>query len=272
MWKKLDPDLPRVRVAAVAGRFYPGDAQELRSEVERLLQRAAPLAVPAPKAIIAPHAGYLYSGAVAASAYAQLAPEAAGIKRVVLIGPAHYVPFAGIASSTAGSFLTPLGAVPVDMDALETLTKSAAAVPLDEAHEPEHAIEVQLPFLQVVLPEFKIVPLLVGEATAEQVSRVVDLLWGQRETRFVLSSDLSHYLDYDSACELDAATAAAIEAVAPERIGENQACGRLPLCGFLQSAQRHKLHARGVDLRNSADAGGPRDRVVGYGAFGLYED
>ena len=185
----------------------------------------------------------------------------------MLIGPAHFVAFEGLAVSTASAFATPLGRVAVDTTAVQRLVTKAGVVPLDKAHKPEHSIEVQLPFLQVVLPHFEIVPLLVGEATAEQVGEVVDALWGGAETRFVISSDLSHYLDYEEANRVDNATAEAIAELAIERIGKHQACGQLPVCGFLGAAKRHKLKGRMVELRNSADAGGSRAQVVGYGAF-----
>jgi MEMO1 family protein len=267
--KALRPE--SVRPPAAAGRFYPADPAELRSLVNTLLASAPAAAGPSPKAIIAPHAGYIFSGPIAASAYAQFVPERQHIKRVVLLGPSHFVPFSGLAASSAHAFATPLGLVRVDVEALRQLGSMRQVALLDEAHAPEHSLEVQLPFLQVVLGDFALVPLAVGEAGAEDISEVIEALWDGRETRFVISSDLSHYHDFQTARRLDEATAKAIEALAPERLGPDQACGRNPICGLLEAARRRALRARTVDLRSSGDTAGPRDRVVGYGAF-VFED
>jgi AmmeMemoRadiSam system protein B len=258
------------RLPAVAGLFYPGDAAVLRREVEDLLAAAAPtpanVHTPGPKALIAPHAGYIYSGPVAASAYAQLSqPET--IRRVLLLGPAHRLPFGGIAYPRAAQFLTPLGGVPVDRDALAAIADLPQVGELDTAFNGEHCLEVQLPFLQALLTDFSIVPLLVGDATGAEVAQVLERLWGGPETLIVISSDLSHYLDYDSARAIDARTSEAICTLHPEAIASRQACGRQPIAGLLQAARRHHLHARQLDLRNSGDTAGPRDRVVGYGAY-----
>jgi MEMO1 family protein len=256
-----------VRPPTAAGRFYPADAAELRALVTSLLAQVPTPAGPAPKALIAPHAGYLYSGPIAASAYARLAPDRDVIKRIVLAGPAHYVACDALATSSASAFATPLGQVRVDREAVRRLITLPQVVVLDEAHAQEHALEVQLPFLQIVLGDFALVPLVVGDASLEETAQALDALWGGPETRFIISSDLSHYLDSAGARRLDDVTAKAIEALAPEGIGENQACGRIPIRGLLEAARRHKLRARTVDLRNSGDTAGPRDRVVGYGAF-----
>ncbi len=260
-------NLKKVRAPAVAGRFYPGDRAELRRLIDALLASAPAPTGPSPKAIIAPHAGYPYSGPIAASAYAQLRPARDLIRRVVLLGPSHHVAFQGLATTSAEAFATPLGLVRVDVEAVHQLASLPQVIVLDQAHLYEHALEVQLPFLQVVLDEFSVVPLVVEEASTEQVSQVLDALWGGPETRLVISSDLSHYYDAATAQRLDRATAAAIEALAPERIGEEQACGRIPIRGLLQAARRHGLRVRTVDLRNSGDTAGPHDQVVGYGAF-----
>ena len=257
----------KVRPAAVAGRFYPRDPTELRNLIHMLLAQVPPATGPGPKALIVPHAGYLYSGPIAASAYAQLLPARDQVQRVVLLGPSHYVAVKGLATSSATAFATPLGIVPVDVEAVRQARTLPQVRELDEAHEQEHSIEVQLPFLQTVLGDFALVPLAVGEATPEEVGEVLDTLWGGPETRFVISSDLSHYHDFQTAQRLDKATAKAIEALKPGGIGEDGACGRIPIRGLLQAARRHGLHARTVDLRSSGDTAGPRDRVVGYGAF-----
>jgi AmmeMemoRadiSam system protein B len=258
----------RVREPAVAGRFYPRDPVELRAQVDSFLASAATTeSFAAPKAIIAPHAGYIYSGPIAASAYVRLAPVRDSIKTVVLLGPAHFLPVPGVAISSASAFLTPLGPVEVDSQALARLRALPFVSISDDAHRPEHCLEVQLPFLQVMLADFRILPLLLGEASAEQIAELLDMVWGGPETLIVISSDLSHYLDAQNAANLDRATAEAIEASAPERIENNQACGRMAIAGLLIAARRHNLSSRTLDLRNSGDTCGPRDRVVGYGAF-----
>jgi AmmeMemoRadiSam system protein B len=217
--------------------------------------------------LIAPHAGYLYSGPIAASAYSRFLPAREHIRRIVLVGPSHFVPFAGLATSGADAFATPLGLVPLDAAAIRKLSELPQVTILDLAHAHEHALEVHLPFLQTVLADFTLVPLVVGEATAEQVCEVLDALWDGPETRFVISSDLSHYLDADAARQMDRLTADAVEGLRPEDIGEDQACGRIPIRGLLQAARGRGLHAHTVDLRNSGDTSGPRHQVVGYGAF-----
>jgi len=257
----------KVRPSAVAGRFYPADPAELRNLINTLLAQVPSAAGPAPKALIAPHAGYLYSGPIAASAYAQLIPARHQIRRVILLGPSHYVALDGLATSSAEAFATPLGLVPVDVEAVRQARSLPQVAEMDEAHAQEHSLEVQLPFLQTVLGDFTLVPLAVGDTTPEEVGQVLDALWGGPETRFVISSDLSHYHDLQTARRLDRATAKAIEALKPADIGEERACGRIPIRGLLETARRHGLRARTVDLRTSGDTAGPRDQVVGYGAF-----
>jgi MEMO1 family protein len=256
-----------IRPPAVAGRFYPAAPDRLRTAVAEMLAGVPPSAGPAPKALIAPHAGYAYSGVVAAAAFAQLRNAPPGIERVVVIGPAHYVPVAGVAAPSADAFETPLGRVPVDRQALATIADLPFVAPEDGAHAPEHALEVELPFLQAVLEDFAIVPLLVGDAVTEQIADVLRRLWGGPETMIVVSSDLSHYHDDRTARRLDAATAAAIERGDWARLGPSDACGFLPIAGLLMEARQHGLAARRLDLRNSGDTAGDRASVVGYGAW-----
>jgi AmmeMemoRadiSam system protein B len=199
----------RTRAAAVAGTFYPDRPDALRAMVRRLLDGAAMengAGATAPKALIAPHAGYVYSGPVAASAFARLAALRDRVRRVVLIGPSHFVPFHGIATSGAAAFATPLGEVEVDVAAESKLAALPGVVDMPRAHAREHGLEVELPFLQETLDSFTIVPLVVGDATHEEVGRALDLLWGGDETVVVVSSDLSHYLDYESASRLVSVT------------------------------------------------------------------
>ncbi len=256
-----------VKLPAVAGMFYPADPATLAAEIDAYLAQAKPAEGPVPKALIAPHAGYVYSGPVAASAYARLLPAAERIRRVVILAPSHRVPFRGIATSSADWFRTPLGDVPVDRQAVEAALELPGVSEFDAAFEQEHALEVHLPFLQRVLREFEIVPFVVGDADPGEVARLLDLLWDGDETLIVVSSDLSHYLDYHAARERDSRTAQAIEALRPDLIGFHDACGRIPVNGLLLAAREHGLQAKTVDLRNSGDTAGDKSRVVGYGAY-----
>jgi MEMO1 family protein len=257
----------KVRDAAVAGQFYPAEPRRLAAEVAGLLAQVPASAGAAPKALIAPHAGYVYSGAVAAAAFAELRARGEGVARVVVIGPTHYVPLRGIALSSAEAFATPLGCVPVDRDAVSAITDLACVSAIDAAHAPEHAIEVELPFLQNVLPRFSLVPLLVGTATPQEVAQALARLWGGPETLIVVSSDLSHYHDYETARRLDAATAQRIERGDWAGLGSGDACGRLAIAGLLIAGARQGLAARRLALCNSGDSAGPRHEVVGYGAW-----
>ena len=255
------------RAAAVSGSFYPADAGELGQSVKRYLAAAGRREGPAPKALIAPHAGYVYSGPIAAAAYASIAGASERITRVVLIGPCHRLAVRGFAAAGWRAFETPLGEVPVDAEAVEQALALPAVEVFDAAHRQEHCLEVQLPFLQSVLADFAIVPLLAGEATAEETAELLELLWGGPETLIVVSSDLSHYHDYDTARRLDGGTSEAIEDLRPEAIGDDNACGRVPIAGLLLAARRHGLAATTLDLRNSGDTAGGRREVVGYGAY-----
>ena len=259
-------EMPGMRPAAVAGSFYPGDPRRLRAAVTELLA-GVPGQSGAPKALIAPHAGYAYSGQVAARAFATLRSEVGTIERVVLIGPAHYVRLRGIAAPTVKVFETPLGHVKVDQEALAAVADLPSVSEADGPHGPEHALEVELPFLQLILPSFTLVPLLVGDAAPTDVAEVLAQLWGGPETLVVVSSDLSHYHPYAEARRLDGETAAAIERGDWAALSPARACGFLPLAGLLLEAGRRGLAARRLALCNSGDTAGDRDRVVGYGAW-----
>ncbi|MBL4691363.1 MAG: AmmeMemoRadiSam system protein B, partial [Rhodospirillales bacterium] len=268
----MNQDQNWVRETAVAGQFYPGVAHHLISVVQDFLDgAAAPDAENVPKAIIAPHAGYDYSGAIAAHAYARLAPAAETITRVVLLGPCHKVAVRGLALSSAEAFRTPLGDIPLDRRAVDKILEFPQAQIIDVAHDMEHSLEVHLPFLQRVLGDFSLVPVAVGEATPDEVADVIEALWGGPETVFVISTDLSHFLDYDAARKIDARTCRAIETLDAAAITPDSACGRFPVAGMLAAAKRHDLTVTTLDLRNSGDTAGTKDRVVGYGAWMLQE-
>lgn len=261
--------MQKVRPAAVSGQFYPDDANDLNSTIQIFLSKAKP--GPAPKALIAPHAGYVYSGAIAASVYARLATASSSIKRVVLLGPSHRVGFQGIAASTADFFATPLGQIPLDQNALVALKDLPFVGFLDDAHKAEHSLEVHLPFLQTVLKDFTLVPLVVGDASPDQVAQVLDKLWGSDETLIVVSSDLSHFHDYLTAQHIDNETKNAIESYDYDQLSGDKACGYHPVSGLLKIAQQKNLKVETVDVRNSGDTASSKDRVVGYGAWAFYE-
>ena len=254
--------LASIRPAAVAGQFYPRDERVLRTQLAEMLSTAVAFeSAPAPKAIIVPHAGYMYSGPVAASAYALLAPLRERIRRVVLLGPTHRVAVRGFSLPAAQRFATPLGEVPLARD--DVLVD-------DRPHAKEHCLEVQLPFLQVCLERFEIVPILVGDASPEATAGLIESLWGGPETLILISSDLSHYLSYRAAQWSDRA---AVDQVLELRAGLNheQACGATPINGLLLAARKHHLQAHLLDLRNSGDTAGDRSRVVGYTSIAFCE-
>lgn len=259
--------MDRVRSAAVAGSFYPGQRRALESDLDRMLTLAT-RRNGRPKALVVPHAGYIYSGPVAASAYRQVREPFP--TRVVLLGPAHFEPVRGLALPGTGAFATPLGEVPIDPTAVTDLSALPDVGVSPAAHAREHSLEVQLPFLQRILPSFTLAPLVVGHAQAEEVARVLELLWGGDETLVVISTDLSHYLPYGHAQTVDRATARSILSCDPG-IAPEQACGCGALLGLLQVARRRKLSVVQLDLRNSGDTAGDPARVVGYGAFAFYE-
>lgn len=254
-----------IRLPAVAGTFYAERPQVLEDNLDAMLGRCTS-AGPAPKAIIAPHAGYIYSGAVAAEAYARLASARARISRVVLLGPSHRVGFQGIAASNARFFRTPLGDIPVDQHAITSILGIQGTGFLDEAHTGEHSLEVHLPFLQRVLDSFSLVPLVVGDASKELVARVLSTLWGGEETLVVISSDLSHYHSYAEASSIDARTANKIINLDASLVGD-EACGCRGVNGLLHLLKQKNLSITQLDVRNSGDTAGSHDRVVGYGAF-----
>ncbi len=253
------------RPPAVAGTFYPRAAEILSRDVRAMLAGAkrAPFA---PKALIVPHAGYIYSGAVAASGYAALGAIASRIRRVVLLGPTHRVAVEGLALPGVEAFSTPLGEVALDTEAMQRLTQLPQVIVSPIAHAQEHSLEVQVPFLQTVLQDFKLVPLAVGRATAEQVAEVLEMVWGGEETLIVISSDLSHYLTYDAAKSTDSETSQSILKL-HGGIPHSHACGATPINGLLRAARRHHLTPHLLDLRNSGDTAGSKDAVVGYAAY-----
>jgi len=262
-----DPD---VRPPAVASLFYPGDARTLAGEIADYLERTgdAPIAPGFPKAVIVPHAGFVYSGPVAASAYDRLRPARGIVRRVVILGPCHRVPVHGLALPQARAFDTPLGRIPVDGEAIASVRGLPQVVESAATHAEEHALEVQLPFLQRVLGEFSLVPLVVGDAAPEKVAEVLERLWGGPETLIVISSDLSHYHSYERARAIDAATVQAILGL-DAGISHEQACGATPVAGMLIAARRKGLAAELLDCRNSGDTAGDKTRVVGYASFAL---
>ena len=262
------------RDPAAAGTFYPADPDVLHQQVTNMLEKVAAQDMPhkAVKAIIVPHAGYVYSGELAAQAYASLQAVREQIKTVILLGPAHTVYFRGIAAPGADIFQTPLGSIPVDQNAIEGMLEKFPFVQrLPQAHRDEHSLEVQLPFLQEVLENFLLVPLVVGDTTPDKVDKVIDYLWGDESTLVVISSDLSHFHDYETAKSMDSQTASAIESLQPQNLSGQLACGFMPVSGLLLAARKRQMWPERIGLCNSGDTAGDKDRVVGYGAW-LFQD
>jgi len=262
-----------IRKPAVAGLFYPADEQQLRHDVEDLMSMADSAATDSatitPKALIVPHAGYIYSGAVAASAYQLLAPLRNSIQRVVLIGPAHRVYLEGMAIPSASQFQTPLGIIEIDPVAISKISQLPGVTTSDAAHAQEHSLEVQLPFLQHTLSDFTLVPIVVGQCDAERVAKVIDTLWGDKETLIVVSTDLSHFLNYTEAQKIDSETSQRILAKATT-ISGHEACGANAINGFMRAANTEPLAIETINICNSGDTAGDKSRVVGYGAFVVY--
>jgi AmmeMemoRadiSam system protein B len=260
-----------VRPPAVAGSFYPAEPNELRVALDTAIAGAVPRPpqATAPGALVVPHAGYVYSGSVAASAYLRAGPVRRTVRRVVLLGPSHRVPLRGLAMTSADAWASPLGLVPIDGRGRESLRDLPWVTVNDRAHAPEHSLEVQLPFLQTVFDDFVLVPLVVGAATNDEVAAVIDPLWTGPDTIVVVSTDLSHYHRYCDAVRLDERTARAIVDRRFADIDDHDACGARPLRGLLQVAFQRDLAVEMLDVRNSGETAGDRERVVGYGAFAV---
>lgn len=259
-----------IRSSAVAGKFYPEEPSELQANLEALLQHAH-VDNEHLKAIIVPHAGYIYSGPIAATAYVNFYKQYPATSRIILMGPAHRVAFNGISASGLDYFATPLGNIPVDHASLKSSIEKGNVKYFDAAHEHEHCLEVQLPFLQEIFDQyFEIIPLLVGDANSKLVAKVLRALWGGDETLIVISSDLSHYHDYEAAKQIDRCTTKSIEQFQGEQLDFDSACGCLPIQGLLQVAKEFGMQCKVMDLRNSGDTAGSHERVVGYGAFAFY--
>ncbi len=267
-----------VRNPAIAGLFYPAAGDALRRQLDDLLAGAdalpaAPVPAgcsPFPKAIIAPHAGYIYSGTTAARIYARLKPWRTQIRRVVLLGPTHRVSVNGLALPSVTHFRTPLGDIPLDDAGLRALRELAGVSVNDAAHAREHSLEVHLPFLQTVLDSFTLLPVAVGQATPEQVAAALSQVWGSEDTLIVISSDLSHFHPYAEAQQLDRATVDAILALRSDLTG-SQACGCRPVSGLTLLARERGLTPVLIGLCNSGDTAGDRQRVVGYASFAFHE-
>lgn len=260
----------QIRQPAVAGMFYPSDKQSLAHDIHQYLDQANTELASIPKALVVPHAGYIYSGPVAAFAYKKLLPVKEKINRVVLLGPSHRVAFHGLAAPQSSFFSTPLGDIPIDRQSIELVADLPQVIISEQAHLEEHSLEVQLPFLQEVLKKFTLVPLVVGDADRYEVAEVIEKLWGDENTLIVISTDLSHYHSYNEAKQMDRATSDAIVNLKAEQIGYDDACGRNGLKGMITVAQEKQLAAEILDLRNSGDTAGDKSRVVGYGAYAFH--
>ncbi|MDH5424659.1 MAG: AmmeMemoRadiSam system protein B [Gammaproteobacteria bacterium] len=269
----MNETVHQIRLPAVAGMFYPADRKTLNHDIQhylKLAQASHPALDIKPKAIIVPHAGYIFSAAIAASAYQYLIPHKHKINRVVLLGPCHRTFFKGLALPASDAFNTPLGNIPVDQAAGQLLSGLDQVIISEQAHTDEHSLEVQLPFLQSILDHFSLIPLVVGDASQQEVAEVLERLWGDEQTLIVLSTDLSHYHDYHHAKQLDRSTSDAIANLKPELIGYEDACGRNGLKGVLSIARQKQLSVDILDIRNSGDTAGDKNRVVGYGAYAIH--
>ena len=260
----------QTRPAAVSGMFYPADPLQLKQDIQAYLDQSPVASQPPPKAIIAPHAGYIYSGPVAASAYALLKPVADKIKQVVLLGPSHRVALHGVATPDAEYFETPLGKIKINSTLCHKIEQLGFVSSSNLAHQEEHSLEVHLPFLQTVLSDFELTPLVVGDCNPNDVALLLEQVWGDEQTLIVISSDLSHYHNYETALRLDKQTSKLIEQLQPEKIFSENACGKNPLNGLLTLAKTKQLKINQLDLRNSGDTAGSKDRVVGYGAYAVH--
>jgi len=258
-----------VRPPAAAGRFYPADPRELEAMVRGFLDAAPRARGPGPLALVAPHAGYAFSGPVAGSAYAMVRPDAGTFRRVVIMGPSHYVAFRGLALPEGEAFAGPLGEHAVDPGGASLLAGHPAVRRWARPHREEHSLEVQIPFVRVALGALSLLPVVTGDAHPEEVADALELVWGP-DTLVVVSSDLSHHLSYDDARRADAATAAAVVSLDVGAIAAHRACGSVALRGLMEAARRRGMEARCVDLRSSGDTAGDGRRVVGYGAFGFW--
>ena len=262
--------MAQIRQAAVAGLFYPADKKSLKEDIEEYLEQASYARDSIPKAIVVPHAGYIYSGPIAASAYKQIIPNRDKINRVVLLGPSHRVAFSGLAVPESDVFTTPLGNIPIDLKGIQLLADLPQVVASDQAHQEEHSLEVQLPFLQEILGEFSLIPIVVGDAERHEVAEVIKRLWGDEHTLIVISTDLSHYHPYNEAKRIDRLTSDAIVNLKLDLIGHEDACGCNGLKGMLTVAKEKNLTVDILDLRNSGDTAGDKSRVVGYGAYVIH--
>ncbi|PJE80943.1 hypothetical protein CI610_00101 [invertebrate metagenome] len=258
----------KTRQPAVAGTFYPKSADKLQTMISDFLSDTEKTSI-VPKALIVPHAGYIYSGAIAASAYCLLEPLKQTIRRVVLLGPSHHVSFKGLALPDCNNFSTPLGNIPLDTDTMNELLSSSLVHILDQAHQMEHSLEVQCPFLHICLQNFQLIPLLTGDCAPMSVADIIDSLWGGDETLIIISTDLSHYHNYEEARQRDEQTVRAIQQLSPS-LTSGQACGCTPLNGMLTETLHRGMRVTPLDIRNSGDTAGDKKRVVGYGAFSIH--
>ncbi len=260
------------RPAAVAGMFYPADPFDLQEQVNQYLYEDTYPNTEVPKAIIVPHAGYIYSGSIAATVYRSLLQYRHVIRKVILLGPAHRIPINSMAVPGVEQFQTPMGDIKLDLKTIHKLVDEFPQVTFsDQSHSDEHSLETQLPFLQSVLAGFRLIPFVVGDVPEIEIANVIDHLWGGDECLIVISSDLSHFHSYEKAVGLDTQTAELIEAFKGEKLPVDSACGRLPIGGLLRVARQRKMRIKRFDLRNSGDTAGDRQRVVGYGAWGLFQ-
>jgi len=258
----------KIRRAAVSGRFYPSDKLELSKIISSFMRKAVITNREIPKAIISPHAGYIYSGQIAAAGYKVL-ERPNNIKKIILFAPSHFANFDGIVASNVDFFETPFGKIKVNNNSIERLEKKSLINVDNFAHEQEHSIEVQLPFLQYILNEFQIVPLLVSSNGFKNIPAIINELM-DKETLIVVSSDLSHYLPYEKAVITDKKTADHILNLEYDELSIDSACGIGAIKGLLLYTKIKHGKIDLIELKNSGDTSGDKSSVVGYGAFYSY--
>ena len=262
--------MEKIKQADVAGMFYPGEEASLRQMVDGFIQKALSFDL-RPRAIIAPHAGYIYSGSIAGTAYKTIAAVRDQIENVIIMSPAHRFYLRGIALHMADAFATPLGNIPVNIGIVKKIKQFSSVQWEERSFIQEHGLETHLPFIQRAFkPGIKIVPMIVGECQESEVAEILESVWEDPRNFVIISSDLSHFHSYADAKKLDRNTVDLIQNLDSQSLDTEFACGHYPICGLLNLARNRKLKIKALDIRSSGDTAGSKESVVGYGSFAVY--